>query len=111
MTYRVEWCRYPLEIKCLVPTDNILSSTTLKYSLVSDLAQNVNSQNNMSAAVLTLVIFSACAFGSISCQNDNLLQTLLSTLEKLVNFYQNSYKGMNLDGIFGLRTLEGGSVS
>ena len=61
----------------------------------------------MSAAVLTFVILGVCAFGTISSHDGLILQKLLSTLEKLVDFYKKAYTQMNVDGIFGLRTLEG----
>ena len=35
------------------------------------------------------------------------IENVLTALEKMLTFYQNSYKDMNLDGMYGLRVLEG----
>lgn len=35
------------------------------------------------------------------------LQAVLTALDKLVTYYQKNYKYLNLDGLFGLRVIEG----
>lgn len=42
-----------------------------------------------------------------NCNEDKVLEDVLAAVEKAVMFYNKSYTDMNIDGIFGLRMLEG----
>jgi len=53
----------------------------------------VNTQNNADSDALI--------------KEHDLTDRILDALEKLVDFYEKNYEAMNLDGIFGLRALEG----
>ncbi|KAL3874638.1 hypothetical protein ACJMK2_037622 [Sinanodonta woodiana] len=48
-------------------------------------------------------------FLPLSKQNDIdiAIQSVLSAVESLVNYYTNNYKNLNIDGLYGLRVLEG----
>ncbi|XP_052270218.1 UPF0764 protein C16orf89 homolog isoform X2 [Dreissena polymorpha] len=38
---------------------------------------------------------------------DDYLKAVLHSVDKIVNFYQSDYKNLNVDGLFGVRVLEG----
>ena len=42
-----------------------------------------------------------------SDKDSNILEDVVFSIERAVEFYQNTYLTMNLDGIFGLRLFEG----
>lgn len=42
-----------------------------------------------------------------SQSSSNLLQNVLGALEKMVHYYKENYMDLNIDGLFGLRVLEG----
>ena len=39
------------------------------------------------------------------------LTDVISTIKKLVSFYKAEYQNINIDGLYGLRVLEGTSIS
>ena len=57
----------------------------------------------------TLLAISLVSSTIADADNHETLNKLLTTIEKLVGYYADNYHVMNLDGIFGLRVLEGGS--
>jgi len=48
-----------------------------------------------------------CLYLSITFSNAHLVEDILDSLELALSFYANNYQQMNLDGIFGLRLIEG----
>jgi len=60
----------------------------------------------MAASVVFVVLF---LFLPLSKPDiiDSRLQSVLQSVEKIVKFYQKDYKKLNVDGLFGLRVLEG----
>jgi len=60
----------------------------------------------MAASVVFVVLF---LFLPLSKPDiiDTRLQSVLQSVEKIVKFYQKDYKKLNVDGLFGLRVLEG----
>ena len=44
-----------------------------------------------------------------SLEDDSMLDKLFYSVELLVNYYKENFAYMNLDGIYGLRILEGKS--
>ena len=40
-------------------------------------------------------------------KTDHSLAAVLNTVKKLTNFYKQEYKHVNIDGLFGLRVIEG----
>ena len=38
---------------------------------------------------------------------DKDLQSVLQAVEKIIDFYERDYKNLNVDGLYGLRVLEG----
>ena len=57
----------------------------------------------------TLLAISLVSSTIADDDNHVTLSKLLTAIEKLVGYYADNYQVMNLDGIFGLRVLEGGS--
>ncbi|KAJ8308493.1 hypothetical protein KUTeg_013367 [Tegillarca granosa] len=53
--------------------------------------------------ILLLLIFPVVTPDSSS----DLLQTVIGALEKMVHYYKENYMDLNIDGLFGLRVLEG----
>jgi len=39
--------------------------------------------------------------------DDNLTQEVVSSMNRVLNFFKRDYKSINLDGIFGLRVAQG----
>lgn len=67
--------------------------------------------NNMlkMAALWKMVLFAAISF-AVSVPVDKRLQALtdtLSAIERLVRYYKSIFRELNIDGLFGLRVLEG----
>jgi len=58
----------------------------------------------------TLFVLSLVSSTIADADNHVTLSKLLTAIEKLVGYYAENYHVMNLDGIFGLRVLEGGSL-
>ena len=50
-------------------------------------------------------VFLTWTTGSIKCQEP--FQDLMKSSRKLADYYMQQYGNMNLDGIYGLRVLEG----
>ena len=50
-------------------------------------------------------------FGSVlpdnQRSNDDLTQEVVSSMNRVLNFFKRDYKSINLDGIFGLRVAQG----
>ena len=44
---------------------------------------------------------------SFKCVEEKLISKLIFGISKLLNFYSSNFKDMNLDGIYGLRILQG----
>ena len=44
---------------------------------------------------------------TVDAENHVSLSDLLNTIDKLVGYYADNYHAMNLDGIFGIRAMEG----
>ena len=55
--------------------------------------------------VVFLLLFQA------SLEDNNILDNLFHSVNMLVNYYKENFVYMNLDGIYGLRTLEGMSTA
>ncbi|XP_013392359.1 uncharacterized protein LOC106160335 isoform X1 [Lingula anatina] len=61
----------------------------------------------MAASRMSSLLLFIFMFLRLTLSVDPLFDELLSGIEKAVSYYQTSYKEMNLDGIFGLRVVEG----
>ena len=61
----------------------------------------------MVAAVLIVLPLLFLACGECAEHPHAVLQRVVEALEKLVGFYKASYTDMNLDGVYGLKVLEG----
>lgn len=62
------------------------------------------------SGLLMLAVFSL----TISAPVDKRLQALndtLSAIERLVRYYKSTFRELNIDGLFGLRVLEGKSAA
>lgn len=42
---------------------------------------------------------------------DDYLSAVLKSIDKLIDFYEIDYRNLNVDGLFGLRVLEGKNVT
>lgn len=60
------------------------------------------------AVIVLLSLLSASVVGQSRDTNASLL-SVVGALEKLLAFYKSEYHHMNLDGIFGLKVVEGWS--
>ena len=66
--------------------------------------------SNMAASRMGKIL---CIFFSfftvLAAFDDPTVEHVLGALEQMVRYYQDNYKEMNLDGIYGLRIVEGES--
>ena len=58
------------------------------------------------AVILLPLLFTVCT--CTSQDNNALLLKVVGAIEKLVGFFKADYDNLNLDGVFGLKLLEGG---
>lgn len=56
---------------------------------------------------LSFISLLLCLIPDHECNGMGVLEDVVSAIEKGIDFYASSYKDMNIDGIFGLRVLEG----
>ena len=54
-----------------------------------------------------LVLCSGSALPDNQRSNDDFTQELVSSMNRVLNFFKRDYKSINLDGIFGLRVAQG----
>ena len=65
----------------------------------------------MSASVRVAVCcFVLLNFSIYSATDSPKLQDVLLALKRMVSYYKDTHRDMNLDGIYGLRVLEGRSM-
>ena len=57
--------------------------------------------------LLSVLFISSSLFTKIYSEHNERLELLISRIEKGVTFYERHAKDINLDGIFGLRVVEG----
>ena len=54
-----------------------------------------------------LVLCSGSALPDNQRSHDDLTQEIVSSMNRVLNFFKRDYKSINLDGIFGLRVAQG----
>ena len=54
-----------------------------------------------------LVLYFGSARPDNQRSNDDLTQEVMSSMNRVLNFFKRDYKSINLDGIFGLRVAQG----
>lgn len=54
-----------------------------------------------------LVLYFGSALPDNQRSNDDLTQEVVSSMNRVLNFFKRDYKSINLDGIFGLRVAQG----
>ncbi len=52
-------------------------------------------------------LFTACLISQTTHTQHNQLNNILRAIQNMVSYYKHAHKDMNLDGIYGLRVLEG----
>ena len=69
--------------------------------------------SKMAAAVAVIVLLSLSFSARPGCAQDTnaMLSKVVEAIEKLINFYKASFQNMNLDGIYGLKVIEGLHIS
>ena len=63
----------------------------------------------MAAAVYIFALFLFLPLAKMKSVDDY-LQSVLQSIDKLIDFYQSDFQDLNVDGLFGLRVLEGNIV-
>lgn len=62
------------------------------------------------AAAVAVIVLLPLFFTSTGCHMQDahaLLLKVTGAIEKLISFYKESYQNLNLDGLFGLKVIEG----
>lgn len=57
--------------------------------------------------IFCIILLFSLFFTKIYSEHSERLERLISRLENGVTFYEKNYKHINIDGIFGLRVIEG----
>ncbi|WAR19596.1 hypothetical protein MAR_001434 [Mya arenaria] len=60
----------------------------------------------MAAAAIVITLFLFLPLSKLE-NTDDYLSSVLQSIEKVVKFYQKDYRKLNVDGLFGLRVVEG----
>jgi len=60
----------------------------------------------MNGRKVFVFLFISC-LGDHFCTSQVYLPSILSAMDRTLQYYQDNYMRMNLDGVFGLRVLEG----
>ena len=62
------------------------------------------------AAAVAVIVLLPLFFASAGCRTQDvhaILLKVVDAIEKLIKFYRTSYQNLNLDGLFGLKVIEG----
>ena len=83
----------------------------IKSNSIRELRVHIRTRKMVGFRVKLLTFLLVLYFGSAlpdnQRSNDDFTQEVVSSMNRVLNFFKRDYKSINLDGIFGLRVAQG----